>query len=129
MLCRQQRVDQLPAKGTRGLKVLAVQVVLLFAGELRLDCHHFCSERIIIVSLVQLWRVLQVHLYDETFYLIEHLMIEYSEIEHDDAAVRKVQSLLHGAALVLAHPPEISVGHFLRHCPAVEVIRIYFHYV
>ena len=55
-------------------------------------------------------------------------MIEYTEVKHGDAAVREIQCLLHSAAIVLADPLELSIGHLLRHGPTVEVICVHHHY-
>ena len=76
MLLWKKRADQLTAERTRGSKVLGSQVVLLLAGDFGLDSHHLRGERIVVVSLMQLWWVLLVHLEDETLFLIEHSMIE-----------------------------------------------------
>ena len=52
VLLLEKGTDQLPAERTGGSEVLGAQVVLLLAGDLRLDCYYFRSERIVIVSLV-----------------------------------------------------------------------------
>ena len=67
-LIRKERADQLTVERTRGSEVLGAQVVLLLAGNFGLDCHHLRGEWIIVVSVVQLWWVLQVHLEYELFF-------------------------------------------------------------
>ena len=76
MVLRKGGADQLTAERTRGSEVLGAQVVLLFAGDIGLDCHHLRRERIVVVLLVQLCWVFQVHLEDEIRYLIEYPMIK-----------------------------------------------------
>ena len=73
---RNERADQFTAERTRSSEVLGTQVVLLFAGDFGIDCHHLRGEWIIFVSVVQLWWVLQVHLEDKTLFHIEHTVIE-----------------------------------------------------
>ena len=54
-------------------------------------------------------------------------MIELFSIEYGDAAVNVDQELLHVAAFVVCHPFKIAIRHFLRHCPAVEVVGVHLH--
>ena len=63
---REKRTDQFLAVWASGAKVLGAQIVLFLAGDLRLDGHNLRSKRIVIVALVQLQRVLQVHLENKT---------------------------------------------------------------
>ena len=50
-----KRANQLTDERTRGSEVLGAQVVLLLAGDFGLDFHHVRGERIVVVSLEQLW--------------------------------------------------------------------------
>ena len=68
VLLQKERADQFTAERTCGSEVLGAQVVLLFAGDFWLDCHHHRGEWLIVVSVVQLWWVLQVHLKDKLFF-------------------------------------------------------------
>ena len=62
----EERADKFPAVRARNAKVLGATIVLLLTGDLRVDGHNLLSKRIVIVALVQLRRVLQVHLENET---------------------------------------------------------------
>ena len=54
-------------------------------------------------------------------------MIKYTEVEDCNAAVSLVQKQLHFTALVLTHPLDIAIWHFLRHGPALLVVGIRLH--
>ena len=54
-------------------------------------------------------------------------MIELSIVENGYAAVSVVRKKSHIAAIVLAQPLKITVRHFLRHGPTIEVFGDY-HY-
>ena len=47
-----ERPNQFPVVRAGGAEVLGTQVVLLLAGDLRLDGHHLRGERIVVVALV-----------------------------------------------------------------------------
>ena len=67
---REKQADRLLAVRARGAEVLGAHIVLLFTGDLRLDGHYLRSKWIIVVSLVQLRRVLHVHLENKSFLVL-----------------------------------------------------------
>ena len=56
-------------------------------------------------------------------------MIKYDEDNDGDASICVVYKQFHFTALVLAHPLEIAIWHFVRHGRTVYVVAFYLHFV
>ena len=62
MLLREKQTDKFLAVRARGAEILGAQVVLLLAGDFKLDRHYLQGKRIVVGLLVMLRWILQVYL-------------------------------------------------------------------
>ena len=98
--------------------------------DLGIDCDYLGGERLIIVTIVKHRWILQVHLEDKTFFLVVcNPMIKSAEVEDGDPAIRVIHKQFYFTALIMAHPLEIAIWHFLKHDPAVYIVGVDLHYV
>ena len=118
-LLMKERAHELATEKTGSSKVLGAELVLLLTRDFCVDIHCLRRERVVIVALMQLGRVVQVDFEDVMLLLIITPISGSLVLE-----VRKGIT-----AIVVAHPLVRVIRPRLRHCPAVKVVCVHVHYV
>ena len=118
-LLRKERAHELATEGTGSSKVLGAELVLLLTRDFCVDVNCLCRERVVIVALMQLVRVVQVDFEDVMLFLIIPPIARSLVLECREGIT----------AIVVAYPLVLVIRQRLRHCLAVKVVCVHVHYV
>ena len=116
---RKKRAHELATEETGSSKVLGAELVLLFTRVFCVNVYCLRREKVVIVALMQLGRVVQVD--------FEYVMLFFIIPPISRSLVLECRKGI--TTIVIAHPLVFIIRQRLRHCPAVKVVCVQVHYV